>query len=213
MDKRLIRLKENLYQTQPHPFYTYYAVGYLITRPTGNVLIDAPEDILDYKKELLSLGGIKKHYFTHSHKLVSPATLKSLESVFQGVSERPGLNFEASANHKIIQKKLDEDLEVLYTPGHTVDSIIISWKDQTSQINWFTGDTLFVEKGKLHRAITYSEDNCKLNGTLEALKNYVVNHVYCAVSDQKNKLNLEVKNKADWVVQLDSCKKQLHLVT
>ena len=196
-----------MYQTQPNVFYGYYTVGYFILRAEGNILIDAPEEILEYQEDLSNLGGIKYHYLTHSHKQLTTKTLVKLKERYGVTTERPGLDYWQKQSKSIETKELATDVSLLFTPGHTEDSVIVTWRDQET-IRWFTGDTVYITKGKLDRSVAFTEDNSMLNRTLELMKNLKVDHIYSAIGDNRDRVNLRIENSKEWKEQLTKCQEK-----
>ena len=204
--KKLIKIHEKLYQTQFTSLYTAHTVGYFLIREEGNILIDAPMNILDYSKQLTQLGGVSMHYFTHKHKTLPTSILQQLEEQFGCKTQRPGTWSWSPSDDALEKKEVAKDLEIIYAPGHTADSVIINWIYDHNN-NWFTGDTLFVIKDQLARTTAFSDDNQQLNKTFELLKSLLPKHIYGSVSYDSTAFNLEIKDKVSWQQQLTACQK------
>ena len=204
--KKLVLVGNNLYRTVPILNYGSYIVGHLLVRPTGNILVDCPCNILQYQQHLKELGGVRKLYFSHSHKTLPSDILEYFKN--KGVKiERPGL-WNWNLKQKFIEKKeVDSDLNVLYTPGHTSDSVIVQWIDQ-GVTRWFTGETVFMWRNQLTRSIQYSDDNAQLNQTLEFLKDHVVDWIYPSRSDTLDSFKLNITSLEKWKHDLTRCQKQ-----
>lgn len=101
----------------------------------------SPEMIINFAKEN---GCVIKYIFnTHSH--IDHTNGNETAKTLTGISP---INYESIIT--LINKRMDDDIilplgnkeiKLLYTPGHTNDSICILFED-----NLFTGDTLFVGK-------------------------------------------------------------------
>ena len=165
-------------------------------------MIDAPSDIMDYKTHLTELGPLKHHYFTHSHKVI--AGVQKIDHLLGVKTERPGLWQWDIKETGLSQKQISEDLTIVYTPGHTNDSVFICWLDG-GITRCFTGDTLFLRNNSLFKPIVYSTDNKLLNQTLKQVQGLHVDWVYGSVSDNRSTFGYHVRDNAQWIAQLNKC--------
>lgn len=200
----LTELTLSVYQTSPLPFCGYLTSGYVILDAEHFIIIDAPSNIQDYANQLDKLiprlGSIPtiKHILTHSHKTISDSNQRFLQ-------QRYGMTTLHPTNRSEIIK-LSCRLRLIPAPGHTSDSIIISYQSYrlgSFKEYWFTGDTLMVSDDKqLQYSTEYSDDIPLLKNTLRSLKDYDPQCI-CAAIGKKHHVLL-VKSKEDWNYLLES---------
>ncbi|MEO7994101.1 MAG: MBL fold metallo-hydrolase [bacterium] len=134
-------LTEDIYYCGYHDEASFGAASYLITRPSGNWLIDVPRWTDGIVKGIARLGGISEIFLTHRddvgdhakyaahfgadrtiHAGDARGALKGLEHVIEG-------------DDPIFQ---DDEITLIPTPGHTRGSMCLLWRD----VALFTGDHL-----------------------------------------------------------------------
>lgn len=200
----LKELAQAVYQTSPLPFYGYLTSGYVILDSQHFIIIDAPPNIQDYTAQIdkltarLGSHAIRKHILTHSHKTISDSNQRFLQQKYGMTTLHP-------TNYSEIVK-LTCRLKLIPAPGHTSDSIIISY--QAYRLGffkdyWFTGDTLMVsDDQKLHYSIHYSDDISLLKTTLGSLIDYNPQYI-CAAIGHKYRV-LPIASKEHWKQLLES---------
>lgn len=200
---------EGVFYSTPKPFFGYFTTGYFLKTKEGNILIDPPEDILEYVRFIKQEGGLKHMYFTHCHKTLDCKIQKELEREFNLVMERCDTQKWSSLPEMEIirESKVSKSVKLLKVPGHTWDSMVIIWSSKSE--HWFTGDTLYVYDNKLSRDFRYSEDNETLNKVLEELKKYknYPEIVHGAISNSF-KFHTNVYCNVEWSKNLTACKKK-----
>lgn len=200
----LKELTQSVYQTSPSPFNGYFTSGYVLVDPQHLIIIDAPSNIQDYIHQLdklvVRLGSrpIIKHILTHSHKNISESNQRFLQ-------QRYGMTTLHPTNHSEVVT-LSCSLKLIPAPGHTSDSIIISYKAYSLgsfKEYWFTGDTLMISNDqKLQYSTQYSDDVPLLKNTIRTLKDYNPQYI-CPAIDKKHRV-LPITSKEHWNYLLDS---------
>lgn len=151
---------EGLYAlaVEPLPFAAAHDIrAFLLRRGRGNLLLYSTTTVTAYTRAVTELGGISRHYLNHRH-----------EAMF--ASERVGLPVlvheaerDAVAGHYRIRGTfsrrhvLDEDFEVIPTPGHTAGATAYLWDSGTHRV-LFTGDTIYLRDGEWVAAVLPSSD-------------------------------------------------------
>lgn len=200
----LKKLTNSVYQTSPSPFYDYFTSGYVLVDPSHLIIIDAPSNIQDYIAQIdnlihfVSPTAIRKHILTHSHKTISDRNQRFLQQKYGMTTLHPTTYSETIT--------LSPSLKLIPAPGHTSDSIIISFQAYALGAHeeyWFTGDTLMVSNNReLQYSVQYSDNVPLLKDTLKTLMDYNPKYV-CAAIGQKH-LVLPIPSKIHWKDSLES---------
>ena len=112
----------------------------------GNLLVYRADTLRQDEAELNDLGGISRQYLNHRHEAAPAcdwvaetfaAPLFCHESDAESASAGCNVDETFSARHR-----LDDDFEVIPTPGHTSGATAYLW-DTGEHRCLFTGDTLF----------------------------------------------------------------------
>ena len=162
---------EGLYAlaAEPLPFTASHDIrAFLLRRGRGNLLLYSTTTVTAYTRAVTELGGISRHYLNHRH-----------EAMF--ASERVGLPVlvheaerDAVAGHYRIRGTfsrrhvLDEDFEVVPTPGHTAGATAYLWDSGTHRV-LFTGDTIYLQDGEWVAAVLSSSDRKAYIRSLELI--------------------------------------------
>ena len=115
---------------------SYGASSYLIVRPQGNVLVDSPRFTAPLVRRIAELGGVRWMFLTHQDDVADHRKFherfgcdRILHEEDAGVAvERPIRGREPV--------RLDDDLVILPTPGHTAGHQVLLYRDRFL----FTGD-------------------------------------------------------------------------
>lgn len=103
--------------------------SYLITRPEGNVLIDAPAWSEEHNQALQALGGVTHWFFTHRggigeverwFKVMQPQIL---------IHEQEAFLVNAPVAFRFAQDCEIAGLALVWTPGHSPGSTCLRWRD------------------------------------------------------------------------------------
>jgi glyoxylase-like metal-dependent hydrolase (beta-lactamase superfamily II) len=147
---------------QPLPFAPKLRVrAFLLERGRGDVLV--------YSVRGLELGGVSRWYLNHRHEAMFPAEgvaapLFVHERERAAVAETLHVRGTFSRRHV-----LDDDFEVIPTPGHTSGATAFLWEGGEHRF-LFTGDTIYLDAGKWVAAVLDSSDRAAYIESLELLR-------------------------------------------
>ena len=136
---------EGLYAlaAQSLPFAPSHDIrAYLLHRDRGNLLIYSTAGVSAFTPTVTRLGGIARHYLNHSHEALFASERVGL-AVFVHEADRTSV----AARYRIRgtfsrRHMLDEDFEVIPTPGHTPGATAYLWNSGAHRV-LFTGDTIY----------------------------------------------------------------------
>jgi glyoxylase-like metal-dependent hydrolase (beta-lactamase superfamily II) len=152
----------------PLPFAPQLHVrAFLLRRSRGNVLVYASSG-LD-RDAVDALGGATRRYLNHGHEALFgadavPAPLFVHEAERDAVE--PKLHVRGTFSRRHV---LDEDLEVIPTPGHTPGATAYLW-DSGEHRFLFTGDTIYLDDGEWVGAVLDSSDRDAYLESLELIR-------------------------------------------
>src|ERR671918_69851 len=148
---------------QPLPFAPSLEVrAFVLERERGNLLIYSNETLDDPE-------GVSRWYLNHSHEamFVSGAVTAPL---FVHERERPAVEGKAHVRATFSRRHtLDEDFEVVPTPGHTPGATAYLWNTGEHRI-LFTGDTIYINEGEWIAAVPESSDRESYIESLELIR-------------------------------------------
>jgi glyoxylase-like metal-dependent hydrolase (beta-lactamase superfamily II) len=154
---------EGLYASPPEalPFAPSLDIrAFLLERDQGNVLI--------YSVSGLKLDGVERHYLNHWHEAMFPANVDAPlfvhEDDREATEERSHVRGTFSKRHH-----LDDDLEVIPTPGHTGGATAYLWDSGDHRL-LFTGDTIYLDDGEWVPAVLESSDRDAYADSLELIR-------------------------------------------
>ena len=121
---------------------SFGAAGYLVRRPSGNVLVDSPRFTRPLVRQIEALGGVRWMFLTHRDDVADheqwAAHFKAervlhCDDITRGTSavERVVTGYDTT--------RLDDDLLVIPTPGHTRGHAVLLYRDRFL----FSGDHLW----------------------------------------------------------------------
>jgi hypothetical protein len=156
---------DRLSATPPHPLPFAPALGiraFLLERSRGNVLMYAAPGIE-------ALGGVSRRYLNHSHEAMFlddqiDAPLFVHEADAAAVRAEHHVRGTFSRRHV-----LDEDFEVVPTPGHTPGATAYLWDSGAHRV-LFTGDTILLADGEWVAAVLRSSDRTAYLESLELIR-------------------------------------------
>ncbi len=156
---------------QPLPFAPELHVrAFLLKRDRGNVLVYSVDSLASQAAAIESLGGVARHYLNPRHEASFAAD--GLEApLFVHEQERDAVAKAAHVRGTFSRRHvLDDDFEVIPTPGHTRGATAYLW-DSGEHRFLFTGDTLFLgEDGEWIAAVLDSSDRPSYVESLELLR-------------------------------------------
>lgn len=124
-----------------HSEQSFGATAYLIVRPAGNVLVDSPRFVRPLVERVRAMGGVKWLFLTHRDDVADHAKWAREfgcarvmhEADADALGTAPEVTVRGEADHR-----LDDDLVVIPTPGHTRGSACLLHAER----HLFTGDHL-----------------------------------------------------------------------
>jgi hypothetical protein len=136
--------------------------AYVLERERGNVLVYSTDTLADPE-------GVSRWYLNHGHEamFISGAVTAPLF-----VHERDRRPVEAKAHVRATFSRrhtLDDDFEVIPTPGHTPGATAYLW-DSGEHRFLFTGDTIFLRDGEWVGAVLDSSDRAAYLESLELIR-------------------------------------------
>jgi glyoxylase-like metal-dependent hydrolase (beta-lactamase superfamily II) len=143
--------------------------AFLLRRDRGNVLIYSTATLGSAGSAIERLGGISRHYLNHRHEALFAservdAPLFVHERERRSVAETYRVRATFSKRHT-----LDDDLEVIPTPGHTSGATAYLWDSGEHRL-LFTGDTIYFDEGEWVAAVLPSSDWSRYVDSLELIR-------------------------------------------
>ena len=131
--------------------------AFLLIRDRGNLLIYSTPQLEADAGAIRAHGGVSRQYLNHAHEaaFASPSMSAPLfvnDYEREAVSEHLHVRGTFSRRHM-----LDEDFEVIPTPGHTRGATSYLWDTGEHRL-LFTGDTIYLHDGEWRAAVLGSSD-------------------------------------------------------
>lgn len=142
--------------------------AFLLRRQRGNLLLYSTTTIGADDAAIRHLGGISRHYLNHGHEALFAsghvdAPLFVHEAERAAVRVRYDIRGTFSRRHM-----LDEDFEVIPTPGHTPGATAYLWDSGEHRL-LFTGDTIYLDGGEWVAAVLAASDRAAYLDSLELI--------------------------------------------
>jgi len=162
-----------LYAAAPEPLPFAPSVdirAFLLRRDRGNLLLYSTTTLAAKAPAIEEeVGAITRHYLNHRHEAMFSsawvdAPLFVHEAERASVSQSYHVRGTFSKRHM-----LDEDFEVIPTPGHTPGATAYLW-DSGEHRMLFTGDTIYLDDGEWVAAVLGSSDRATYVESLELLR-------------------------------------------
>ncbi|HWI06528.1 MAG TPA: luciferase family protein [Solirubrobacteraceae bacterium] len=171
-ERRMATGIEDLYAATPEtlPFARSLDIrAFVVRRDRGNLLLYSTTTLRGDTSAIAALGGISRHYLNHSHEALFAADsidapLFVHESGLEAVSSGYRVRATFSKRHT-----LDDDFEVIPTPGHTPDATAYLWSSGAHRV-LFTGDTIYLDDGEWVAAVLAGSDRQAYIQSLELLR-------------------------------------------
>ncbi len=143
--------------------------AFLLQRDRGNILVYSVAGLESDAEAIEGLGGISRQYLNHSHEAMFAsdwvtAPLFVHEAERRSVEKAHHVRATFSRRHL-----LDDDFEVIPTPGHTPGATAYLW-DTGSHRLLFTGDTIYLDRGEWAAALLDSSDRAAYVESLELIR-------------------------------------------
>jgi glyoxylase-like metal-dependent hydrolase (beta-lactamase superfamily II) len=132
---------------QPLPFApSLHVRAFLLERNRGNILIYSTTELERDRAALDELGGVSRRYLNHWHEAVFATDLHA--PLFVHEHERARVEEEMHVRGSFSRRHvLDEDFEVIPTPGHTAGATAFLWDSGAHRV-LFTGDSVYLDGGE-----------------------------------------------------------------
>ena len=154
-----------LYASPPAPLPfapSLHVRSFLLRRREGNVLIYGAPETPD-------AGEIERAYLNHSHEAMFGADLPRVP-LFVHAADRDAVAAKRTVRATFSRRHmLDDDLEVIPTPGHTPGATAYLWDTGEHRL-LFTGDTLYLRDGEWVAAVLDSSDRDAYVSSLELIR-------------------------------------------
>jgi Metallo-beta-lactamase superfamily len=143
---------------EPLPFAPSLEIrAFLLRRDRGNLLVYSTRGLEADAAAIADLGGISRQYLNHRHEAMFAsdwvtAPLFVHENERESVEEAHHVRGTFSRRHL-----LDDDFEVIPTPGHTSGATAYLW-DSGEHRFLFTGDTIYLKDGEWVAAVLGSSE-------------------------------------------------------
>jgi glyoxylase-like metal-dependent hydrolase (beta-lactamase superfamily II) len=163
---------EGLYASAPEPLPFAPSVdirAFLLRREHGNVLVYSVAGLESAAAMIEDLGGISRHYLNHGHEAMFASDWVKAP-LFVHANERAAVARAYHVRGTFDRRHmLDDDFEVIPTPGHTSGATAYLW-DNGSLRMLFTGDTLMLNDGEWIAAVLDSSDRAAYIESLELIR-------------------------------------------
>ena len=155
---------------QPLPFAPSLEIrALLLRRDRGNLLIYSTSGVSADAPPVTELGGIARHYLNHGHEALFASERVGLP-VFAHEAERASVTGHYRIRGTFSRRHmLDEDFEVIPTPGHTPGATAYLWDSGDHRV-LFTGDTVYLRDGEWVAAVLSSSDRTAYIHSLELIR-------------------------------------------
>jgi glyoxylase-like metal-dependent hydrolase (beta-lactamase superfamily II) len=143
--------------------------AFLLRRNRGNLLIYSATTVGADGPAVQQLGGIARHYLNHSHEALFASAHVGLP-VFVHEAERAAVGGRYRIRGTFSRRHmLDEDFEVIPTPGHTPGATAYLWDSGEHRL-LFTGDTIYLNEGEWVAAVLASSDRASYIESLRLIR-------------------------------------------
>jgi hypothetical protein len=152
-------LFDNLYGVAPERLSfapAFNGRAFLLTRPSGNILVYSSGHVADDFPALAGAGGVARQYINHEHQ--ANATCDKVAAQFSAPLHCHVADARAAAQTCTVAATFADrahhfdDFEVIPIPGHTPGSTAFLWTNGKHRY-LFTGDTLYLRDGAWRIAV------------------------------------------------------------
>ena len=163
---------EALHATGPAPLPFAPAIdvrAFLLERSQGNLIVYNAPGLTPAASEIRALGGAARQVINHAHEaMFGPQGLEV--GVLVGERDRAETAGSLSIAGTFSQRHtLDDDFEVIPTPGHTPGATAFLWDSGRHRL-LFTGDTLWIDNGDWRAVVLGSSDRAAYLDSLALLR-------------------------------------------
>lgn len=147
--------------------------AYLLERAAGNLLLYRSDTLRREAAAIRERGGIARQYLNHRHEAapVSDWVWETFGApLFVHADDAEAVSAVAHVRATFSRRhRLDDDFEVIPTPGHTPGATSYLWDTGEHRV-LFTGDTLYLKHGRWMTAVLDSSDPVRYRESLELIR-------------------------------------------
>ena len=155
-----------LYATSPEPLPfapSLHIRAFLLEREHGNLLIYSTKGLESDAAAIESRGGVARQYLNHRHEALFASEWVDVPLYVHEADAQPGAETFATRH------MVDDDFEVIPTPGHTSGATAYLWDSGEHRV-LFTGDTIYLSDGEWVAAVLDSSDRARYVESLELIR-------------------------------------------
>jgi hypothetical protein len=155
---------------QPLPFDSSLEIrAFLLQRARGNLLVYGVNTLASDAPAVRDLGGIARRYLNHWHEATIPsdridAPIYCHEKDRESVAKYVPVHETFAGRHL-----LDDDFEVIPTPGHTRGATAFLWASGGHRY-LFTSDTIYLREGEWVATVLWESDRTSYIESLELIR-------------------------------------------
>ena len=161
-----------LHATTPEPLSFAPSIevrAFLLEREAGNILVYSTGALNDDLAAIDDLGGVARRYLNHGHEAMFGAARLDAP-LFVHERDRAAVEEHLQVRGTFTRRHmLDDDFEVIPTPGHTPGATAYLW-DSGGHRALFTGDPLFLAGPEGIAAVLPSSDRAAYVESLELIR-------------------------------------------
>jgi glyoxylase-like metal-dependent hydrolase (beta-lactamase superfamily II) len=147
--------------------------AYLLEREAGNLLLYRSDTLRREASAIRERGGIARQYLNHRHEAapVNDWVSETFDApLFVHADDADAVSEVAHVRATFTRRHtLDDDFEVIPTPGHTPGATAFLWDTGDHRV-LFTGDTLYFSRGRWATAVLDSSDPVRYRESLELIR-------------------------------------------
>ena len=154
----------------PLPFdRSLHIRAFLLVRERGNLLIYSAPTLDADAPAIEALGGVSRQYLGHRHEAAFASVWRPAP-VFVHERERDAVSKNLRVRGSFSRRHLlDQDFEVIPTPGHTAGATSFLW-DTAEHRLLFTADTIHLRDGEWHAAVLGDSDRGRYLESLDLIR-------------------------------------------
>jgi glyoxylase-like metal-dependent hydrolase (beta-lactamase superfamily II) len=156
--------------SEPLPFdRSLHVRAFLLRRDEGNLLVYSVAGLDAEAAAIEDLGGGSRRYLNHRHEAMF-ASDRIGAPLFVHEKERDDVEGKTHVRGTFSKRHtLDDDFEVIPTPGHTSGATAFLWDSGEHHV-LFTGDTIYLKDGDWVAAVLESSDRDPYIASLELIR-------------------------------------------
>ena len=154
--------------TAPLPFLEGVVVrAFVLERPQGNLILYNAPGITEAAEEIRGMGVPERLLLNHHHEAMFGAPRLDVP-VWVHAADRPSVDMDVAGTFSERQM-IDDDLEIIPTPGHTPGTTMFLWDNGEHRL-LFPGDSLWVQGGEWKAVLLGDSDRAAYLHSLALVK-------------------------------------------